>query len=127
MRDPLEWPSWWPGCRAVRELAHGDAERVGARFDCEWHGRVRFPVRFEFEVEEVSPPRLMRGRAAGAVSGTGTWRLFEEDGVTALTYEWEVRLTRAWMRAVPRPLLAANHDWVMRRGREGLARRLRGG
>ena len=124
MRDPLEWPAWWRGCRSVEELARGDEHRVGARFHCAWRGRLPYPVRFEFTVLEVVEPRLMRGSASGPVNGIGTWRLVEDGGATAVTYEWEVRLGSAWMRAVPHTLLRANHDWVMRQGGEGLAGRL---
>ena len=47
--------------------------------------------------------------------------------MTAVTYEWNVRTTKAWMNLlapVARPVFAYNHDVVMRWGGEGLARRL---
>ncbi len=63
----------------------------------------------------------------GELAGTGRWRLFEQDGVTAVTYEWNVATTKRWMNLlapIARPVFAWNHDWVMARGGEGLARRL---
>jgi hypothetical protein len=63
----------------------------------------------------------------GELEGTGRWRLFEQDGVTAVLYEWNVRTTRRWMNLlapVARPVFEYNHDVVMRWGGEGLARRL---
>ena len=36
----------------------------------------------------------MSGEASGALPGTGHWRLFEQNGVTAVTYEWNVRTTK---------------------------------
>ena len=33
-------------------------------------------------------------RERRARPGTGHWRLFEQDGVTAVTYEWNVRTTK---------------------------------
>ena len=69
----------------------------------------------------------MSGEATGALAGQGHWRLFEQDGVTAVTYEWNVRTTETWMNLlapVARPVFAYNHDVVMRWGGEGLARRL---
>jgi len=108
----------------VREIEGGDERRVGARFACDWRGRVAYPVRFDFTVEEVDEPGLMSGRASGAVEGAGTWRLVEDEGITRVTYAWEVRLTRAWMKVVPHSVLAWNHDWVMRKGGEGIADRL---
>jgi hypothetical protein len=47
--------------------------------------------------------------------------------VTAVLYEWNVRTTKAWMNLMA-PLLRSvfewNHDWVMRRGGEGIAQLL---
>jgi hypothetical protein len=61
----------------------------------------------------------MEGRADGELRGTGRWRLFEQDGVTAVLYEWDVETTRAWMNAIgplARPVFNWNHDVVMRWG-----------
>ena len=33
----------------------------------------------------------MEGHAVGELSGTGRWRLFDHDGVTAVLYEWNVK------------------------------------
>jgi hypothetical protein len=69
----------------------------------------------------------MSGEATGALAGTGHWRLFEQNGITAVTYEWDVRTTKRWMNLIAplaRPVFAYNHDVVMRWGGEGLARRL---
>jgi hypothetical protein len=54
-----------------------------------------------------------------------TTGVFDAGRDTAVTYGWNVRTTKAWMGALSplaRPVFAANHDWVMRRGGEGLAR-----
>jgi hypothetical protein len=113
--------------RRVEELAAGDADRVGSRFLIEWRSRLPYRLRFEFVVERVDPPRLMEGRVVGDVTGVGRWRLLEEDGVTAVLYEWDVATTRRLMNVlapVVRPLFEWNHDVVMRWGGEGLARRL---
>ena len=97
------------------------------RYRIAWRSRIPYDLEFEFAVLELDEPRSMRGEASGELSGTGHWRLYEQDGVTAVTYEWNVRTTRAWMNAlapVARPVFAYNHDVVMRWGGEGLARRL---
>ena len=121
------WPEWWQGVESVEQVDAGDERRVGSRYRVRWRSRAPYAVEFDFTVDEVREPVLMAGRASGALDGTGTWRLFEDAGVTAVVYEWEVRTTRAWMNAlapVARPLFAANHHWVMRQGGEGLAGRL---
>jgi hypothetical protein len=69
----------------------------------------------------------MVGSAHGELEGTGRWRLFEDAGVTAVLYEWNVSTSKRWMNAIAplgRPVFAWNHDVVMRWGGEGLARRL---
>lgn len=127
LQDVVRWPEWWRGVVSVDELDPGGEDRVGARHAIEWRSRLPYPVRFEFVTDQVERPALMQGRAEGELAGTGRWRLFEQDGVTAVLYEWVVRTTRPWMNAlapVARPVFAANHDTVMRWGGEGLARRL---
>jgi len=47
--------------------------------------------------------------------------------VTIVRYEWRVRTGRGWMKLlapIARPLFKWNHDYVMQRGAEALARRL---
>lgn len=127
VEDVTSWPDWWRGVVAAEELDGGDGDRVGSRYRVRWRSWVPYAIGFEFEVDEVRRPGYMRGRARGDLEGTGTWRLFEEDGVTAVTYEWQVRTGKAWMNAVApvaRPVFERNHDWVMARGGEGLAREL---
>jgi hypothetical protein len=127
IEDTVGWPQWWRGVVRVDELEPGDADRVGSRYLIEWRSRLPYPLEFEFTVDHVDRPRLMEGRAAGELAGTGRWRLFEEDGVTAVLYEWNVSTTKPWMNRlgrVARPVFAWNHDVVMRWGGEGLARRL---
>jgi hypothetical protein len=97
------------------------------RYRIAWRSRIPYQLEFDFTVRELEEPRSMSGEATGALAGTGHWRLFEQDGITAVTYEWDVRTTKRWMNLiapVARPVFAYNHDVVMRWGGEGLARRL---
>jgi hypothetical protein len=127
LREPLSWPEWWRGVERVIELAPGDADRVGSRFRIAWRSRIPYELEFEFTVRRVDEPCCMEGDAVGELEGTGVWRLFEQGGVTAVVYDWDVATTRPWMRLlapVARPVFEYNHDVVMRWGGEGLARRL---
>ena len=127
LADVLSWPQWWRGVEAASELAAGDERRIGSRYRVRWQARLPYRVELEFAVEAVREPLLMAGRSHGDIAGRGTWRLFEQDGVSAVTYDWDVQPTRAWMRAlspVARPVFRAEHDRLMRAGGEGLARRL---
>jgi hypothetical protein len=92
-----------------------------------WRSAIPYPVEFEVVTTRVERPRLLEGAASGGLEGTGTWRLFAEGGATAVLYEWDVRTTKRWMNLagpVAGPVFRWNHDWVMRRGGEGLARLL---
>jgi hypothetical protein len=127
LQDPLRWPDWWRGVERVRELDGGDTQRVGSRYRIAWRSRIPYELEFDFTVRGVDPPCCMAGDADGDLAGEGRWRLFEQDGITAVLYEWDVRTTKAWMNAIgplARPLFERNHDLVMRWGGEGLARRL---
>jgi hypothetical protein len=121
LRDAERWPEWWRGVERVTVLAPEEQYRIA------WRSRIPYELEFEFVVRELDEPRCMSGVATGALAGTGHWRLFEQDGVTAVTYEWNVRTTRRWMNAlapIARPVFEYNHNVVMRCGGEGLARRL---
>jgi len=127
LQDPVRWPEWWRGVERVSELDGGDAQRVGSRYRVAWRSRIPYELEFEFTVHGVDPPCCMEGAAEGDLAGNGRWRLFEQDGVTAVVYEWDVRTTKRWMNLVgqlARPVFERNHDVVMRWGGEGLARRL---
>jgi hypothetical protein len=100
-----------------------DAER----YRVAWRSRIPYELEFEFAVERTDAPREMEGRATGGLTGTGHWRLLEQNGVCAVLYDWNVRTTKRWMDIlgpVARPVFEYNHDVVMRWGGEGLARRL---
>ncbi|GIK76449.1 MAG: hypothetical protein BroJett022_01390 [Actinomycetes bacterium] len=125
--DSGRWPAWWRGVVEVVEIDPGTPCGVGRRGRYLWRSRIPYPVRFEMVSTAVEPPTLLAGEASGGLEGIGRWRLFEQDGATAVIYEWNVRTTKPWMNAVA-PLAAPafrwNHDRVMRWGGEGLARRL---
>jgi hypothetical protein len=111
----------------VDQRAPGDEQGVGSRYTIAWRSRIPYPLVFDFHVDEVEAPHRMAGRAFGDLEGTGVWRLWQEGGLTAVVYDWEVATTKRWMNLVApvaRPVFRWNHDVVMRQGGEGLARRL---
>ena len=127
LRDPLRWPEWWRGVERVRQVDGGDEGQVGSRYRVAWRSRVPYALEFDFTVRRLERGRWMEGEAAGDLEGTGCWRLFEDGGVTAVLYDWDVTSTKRWMNLlgpVARPVFEYNHDVVMRWGGEGLARRL---
>ena len=119
------WPEWWRGVIRVDRLATGDGSGVGDRYRQVWRSRLPYNLEVEVEVVRVQPQTLIEGRATGELEGTGTWWLTHEDGITTVEYTWAVRTTSRWMNLlapIARPFFAWNHDNVMARGGEGLAR-----
>jgi uncharacterized protein YndB with AHSA1/START domain len=127
LEDSARWPEWWRGAERVELLEEGDADRVGELSRYTWRSRLPYALEFDMRVVAIERPRLMEGSATGELAGTGRWRLFEENGATAVLYEWNVATARPWMNTVApllRPVFVWNHDWLMRQGGDGLARRL---
>jgi uncharacterized protein YndB with AHSA1/START domain len=125
--DQASWPSWWRGVEEAEELKPGDQNGVGSVSRLVWKSLLPYRVEFEVTSTRVEHPNLMEGHAVGELEGIGRWRLYEQGGVTAVLYEWNVATTKPWMnRLAPllRPAFEWNHDWVMARGGEGIARLL---
>jgi hypothetical protein len=124
IHDQTAWPSWWRGVEEVVELDGGDADGLGSRARMTWRSFLPYDLVFWTHTTRVERPHLIEGQVDGELAGTGTWRLYEQDGSTAAIYEWNVRTTRPWMNLlapIGRPIFAWNHDWVMARGGEGIA------
>ena len=125
--DSERWPEWWKGVLESEKLEEGDEAGIGQYGRYVWKSKLPYRLEFFVRTTRVERPHLLEGAASGELDGTGRWRLFGEGGVTAVTYEWNVRTTRAWMNLlapIGRPIFAINHDYVMRNGGQGLARLL---
>jgi uncharacterized protein YndB with AHSA1/START domain len=124
IRESEKWPEWWRGVERVVEVEPGDDEGIGQLSRYTWRSKLPYELEFEMRTTRVERPRLLEGQASGELSGIGRWRLYEEDGTTAVIYEWNVATTKRWMNAVApllRPAFEWNHDWVMGHGGTGLA------
>lgn len=122
------WPRWWRGVEAVEKLRDGEGGAdVGSVALMTWKSLLPYRVHFETTTTRVERPHLLEGHAVGELEGIGRWRFYEQGGVTAVLYEWNVATTKRWMNALApllRPAFEWNHDWVMARGGEGIARLL---
>lgn len=122
--DSEAWPRWWRGVERVEVITPGEESGVGQVGRYTWRSRLPYDLTFDVRTTRSERPHLLEGEASGELAGVGRWRLFEEAGVTAVAYEWNVRTTKRWMNLfapIGRPLFAWNHDWVMRNGGEGMA------
>jgi uncharacterized protein YndB with AHSA1/START domain len=121
------WPKWWRGVEGVIQLEAGDDDRVGSAWRYTWKSVLPYRLVFDMRLTRVQRPVAIDGTAAGELAGEGRWRLSTDRDATVVRYEWDVATTSRWMNLLAplaRPLFAWNHDVVMRRGGEGLARRL---
>jgi hypothetical protein len=124
LHDQARWPEWWRGVEEAEELRPGDGGDVGTVVRMVWKSLLPYRVEFEVTTTRVEHPHLLEGHAVGELEGVGRWRLYEQDGITAVLYEWNVRTTKPWMNLFApllRPAFEWNHDWVMARGGAGIA------
>jgi len=121
--DVSEWPAWWSGVTTTEELDPGTPCGVGRRGRQQWRGPVPLRLRFEAVATAVEPPRFLEVGVSGDIEGTGRWRLYEDDDVSAVLCDWNVRAGRASTKLLA-PLVRRNHEAVMRTGGIGLARHL---
>jgi hypothetical protein len=125
--DQASWPRWWRGVEEAEELRPGEDGGVGTVARMVWKSLLPYRVEFEVTTTRIERPHLLEGDAVGELSGVGRWRLYEQGGVTAVLYEWNVATSKAWMNVlapVARPVFEWNHDWVMARGAEGISQLL---
>ncbi len=121
-------PRWWPSVYLdARERELGDAQGVGKVVALHTKGWLPYTLRWQFRVTEVDPSGRVVIEPMGDFTGRGEWALWQEGTteapVTVARYDWDVVARKPLVRALTpllRPLLAANHDWAMRRGEESL-------
>ena len=122
--DQVSWPRWWRGVEEAEEIRAGAEDGVGTVSRLVWKSLLPYRVGFEVTTTRVERPHLLEADAVGELTGIGRWRLYEQDGATAVLYEWNVATTKAWMNLfapIGRFAFEWNHDWVMARGGEGIA------
>jgi hypothetical protein len=117
--DLEHYVDWWPQVRAVASAGPDDAIVV-----C----RSRLPYDLELWLHaESRGPDLLRVGIDGPIRGYAAWRLTPVDGGTRLDFEQRVAAVARsfrWASYAAKPLLAANHTWMMRGAERGLESRL---
>jgi hypothetical protein len=120
LADVGGYPSWWPQVRAVRRVDDDTAHVVA---------RSLLPYSIDLVLERAVEDRsagVLEARIRGQLEGWSRWTLRGTGPTTAVCYEQEVEVRGRLLRAgssVARPLLLANHAWMMRGGRRGMLRR----
>jgi len=124
------WNEWWKGVLRVVELKKGDDDGLGSIRRSTWKSALPYTLEFDSEIIRIEHLKLIEARAFGELNGIGLWQFFDEGaGKTRVQYDWKVKTTKPWMNFIAplaRPFFRWNHDVIMRRGEEGLKRRLAG-
>lgn len=124
IEDTTSFPRWWPQLfKSVTLVKAGADHGLGQVAYCECRARLPYTLRFTYTVVDVNYPNGSTVSSTGDLLGTGIWRLTQRDGGVDTDYEWRVRLEKPFLRLlspITRPFLAANHEWSMARGQEGL-------
>jgi hypothetical protein len=123
-----EWPQWWPEVLRASTLCEGQADGSGKIVELVWRTPLLYRLNLQITRSRALPPLELEGVASGDLDGCGLWLLEpQDDDSVIITYRWDVRLSRPWMRrfaALLRPVFAWNHFQVMRSGARGMARQL---
>lgn len=122
LQDVGRYPEWWPQIRSVEQISEAE-------------GLVRMRsflpfvlvVKLSPILEDVDAGRLVAA-LEGDLEGTSEWEIREVGtNLVHADFQESVVLRKDSMRSfgyVARPLLIANHAWMMRSGEQGLRRRI---
>jgi mannose-6-phosphate isomerase-like protein (cupin superfamily) len=121
-----DYPRWWgEAWKRVTLLGASTPGNIGARSQVIAGGFLPYTITLELEATQIERPHMIVVASRGDLEGSGTWRLHEFEGGTAVSYDWRVRASKPLIRrfsSLFKPLFRANHNWVMRRGEPALAR-----
>ncbi len=125
--DTAQIPQWWPQLSGVRLLTDGD--HVGQRraFRSRVKGFLPYELEVGFQIVEVQFPWRFRVELLGDLQGSGGGDLRQVGEETSIDLHLTIRVARPLLQVLSflvRPLLRAQHNWVMRQGELGLRRAL---
>ena len=133
-RDSESLVNWWPAAfLQVRTVRPGREHEIGKRVWLQTKGWLPYTLRLTFEVVGCEYPESFTLAVDGDFDGGCVCWARPIRGGLELEFDWQVRVRKPVVRYLSwllKPLFAANHRWVMRRGEESLAlevERRRGG
>ncbi|MDP3967416.1 MAG: polyketide cyclase [Nocardioides sp.] len=121
LADVLDYPSWWPQVRRVTRRGERSGDVVCRSF-------LPFALKLRLTATVEDPEGgVLEVEVGGDLDGWCRWDLATDGQATRLSFTQEVEARSGVLRAAAfggRPLLEANHAWMMRGCRQGLERRL---
>ena len=122
-----ELPSWWKAVVSTQVLDQGDVNGVNLLSEQTWKGLLPYKLSLISKTTAVDHLKSIELVASGDVEGRGKWTFTEEAGIVTAQYNWDVQTTQKALNFLAfalKPLLAWNHDEMMRWGALGLADKL---
>lgn len=125
--DTTMIPRWWPQLSNVSVVHGGD--RLGHRraFRSRVKGFLPYELEVGFRIVEVQFPWRFQVELTGDLQGSGGGSLEQIGNETSIDLHLTIRVERPLLQVLSflvRPLLRAQHNWVMRQGELGLRRLL---
>lgn len=128
LEDTERVARFWPSLYHTVDVVYpGDAGGTGKLVKVVTRGFLPYVIRWNFRVTDSNRPYGFSIDADGDLSGTGRWTFMQDDDGVAVLYEWNVSASKPLLKTLSfllRPLFAANHNWVMKRGEKGLRKEL---
>ena len=125
--DTENMPNWWKALLKVEVIDKGDQNRVNAVFKQTWRGKLPYQLSLLSRNEAIDYLKSIEITASGDLEGKGKWTFTEDGAIVTVQYNWDVKTTQKYMSflaVILKPLLAWNHDEIMRWGAIGLANKL---
>lgn len=129
LTDAASFPRWWPSVYLRAEIVEaGGADGTGRAVRLLTKGWLPYTLSWTSRIASQQPPARLAISASGDFDGTGVWQLRPIDTGTEVTFDWNISVTPAFLKAGSlflRPIFGANHRWAMARGGESLELELR--
>jgi hypothetical protein len=114
--DARTYPEWW---KPVYLSVEGDERETRHHFK----GRLPYTLKMRARLVEEDRPRRFDVEVDGDLRGHGRWTLTPRDGRVHVRWDWIVYADRPLLRyltPILKPLFRWNHNWAVKRAREGL-------
>jgi hypothetical protein len=125
--DVNHLPTWWPAVIKVKEIQKGDENGVNKIVEQTWKGILPYQLILVACITKVDYLKSIELTATGNLEGQGKWTFKEENGIVILQYDWQVTTTQTYLNVlgvILKPVLAWNHDVIMKWGEQGLVKKL---
>lgn len=125
--DTENLPTWWKAVVDIKVINRGDENGINFLVEQTWKGVLPYRLSLRAKTIAVDYLKSIEIVATGDVEGFGKWTFTEEGEITIVQYNWDVKTTQkslSFLALVIKPLLAWNHDEIMRWGALGLANKL---